>query len=123
MLASIDIANSQVKIGLSEEDTLLKAINVQSAATFNYLQETNVSNVIISAVNNNISVIEELEKREVEVEKFYYGRKTQEAFLFSRIIHLLVNLFEFIKIIVKIVLTLLVNNLFADFSRFELERL
>ena len=31
--------------------------------------------------------------------------------------------FEFIKIIVKIVLTLLVYNLFADFSRFDLERL
>ena len=62
MLASIDIGNSQVKIGLFEEDKLLEAKNVESAAIFKYLQENNVSKVIISTVNDNLSLTKELEK-------------------------------------------------------------
>ena len=60
MLASIDIGNSQVKIGLFKEDKLLKAENVKTAAILNYLQENNVRKVIISSVNEARSLVAEL---------------------------------------------------------------
>ena len=62
MLASIDIGNSQVKIGFFQEDKLLEAENVENATLLDHLQEYKVSNVIISTVKENNSVISEIEK-------------------------------------------------------------
>ena len=62
MLASIDIGNSQVKIGLFKEDKLYKAENVETSAILNYLRENNVRNLIISSVNEKNSLISELSK-------------------------------------------------------------
>lgn len=61
MLASIDIGNSQVKIGLFKEDKLHKAENVKTPAILNYLQQNNVSNIIISSVNEDNSLVTALE--------------------------------------------------------------
>jgi glycosyltransferase involved in cell wall biosynthesis len=44
-------------------------------------------------------LIEELENRGVKIEKFYYGRRQHRAIFRTRIFHLLVNLFGFVKII------------------------
>jgi type III pantothenate kinase len=62
MLASIDIGNSQVKIGLFKEDELLKAENVETSSILKYLRENDVSNLIISSVTEDNSVITELVK-------------------------------------------------------------
>jgi type III pantothenate kinase len=62
MLASIDIGNSQVKIGLFKEDELLKAENVATSSLLKYLRQNNVSNLIISSVTEDNSVIRELVK-------------------------------------------------------------
>ena len=62
MLASIDIGNSQVKIGLFKEDKLLKAENVETSSILKYLRENDVSNLIISSVTEDNSVITELVK-------------------------------------------------------------
>jgi len=62
MLASIDIGNSQVKIGLFKEDKLIKTENVASSAIIFYLQEHDVRNVVISTVKENSSVVTELVK-------------------------------------------------------------
>ena len=62
MLASIDIGNSQVKIGLFREDKLHSSENLGSESILKYLRKNNVSKVIISAVNNDNSVIAEVEK-------------------------------------------------------------
>jgi type III pantothenate kinase len=62
MLASIDVGNSQVKIGLFKEDKLIKAENVDNTAIICHLQEHDVSNVIISTVKEDNSVIAELGK-------------------------------------------------------------
>lgn len=61
MLASIDIGNSQVKICLFKEDKLHKAENVKTPAILNYLQQNNVSNIIISSVNEDNSLVTALE--------------------------------------------------------------
>ena len=57
MLASIDVGNSQVKIGLFQEDKLYKVEKVESSAILSFLQKNNVSNLIISAVNDDYSLI------------------------------------------------------------------
>ena len=62
MLASIDIGNSQVKIGLFKEDELLKAENVETSSLLKYLRQNKVSNLIISSVTEDNSVIRELVK-------------------------------------------------------------
>ena len=62
MLASIDIGNSQVKVGLFKEDKLLKAENVENTTILFHLHEHNVSNVIISSVKEDNSLVAELEK-------------------------------------------------------------
>ena len=62
MLASIDIGNSQVKIGLFEEDKLLKAENVETSSILKYLRENKVSNLIISSVTEDKTLITELVK-------------------------------------------------------------
>ena len=62
MLASIDIGNSQVKIGLIEEDKLLKAENVETSSILKYLRENKVSNLIISSVTEDKTLITELVK-------------------------------------------------------------
>ncbi len=62
MLASIDIGNSQVKIGLFKEDELLKVENVETSSILIYLRGNKVSNLIISSVTEDNSVITELVK-------------------------------------------------------------
>lgn len=62
MQASIDIGNSQVKIGLFKEDKLLNAENVENAAILTYLLQHKVNNVIISSVNEDNYVVAQLEK-------------------------------------------------------------
>ena len=56
MLASIDIGNSQVKIGLFKEDKLYKVENVETSSILTYLRQNNVSNLIISSVSEEVTV-------------------------------------------------------------------
>ncbi|RLD24397.1 MAG: pantothenate kinase [Bacteroidetes bacterium] len=60
MLASIDIGNTQVKIGLFKEDILHEVENIAPKAILNFLREHDVSNVIISSVNKTASLVLEL---------------------------------------------------------------
>jgi type III pantothenate kinase len=62
MLASIDIGNTQVKIGLFKEDILHQVENMAPKAILNFLMEHDVSNVIISSVNKTDSLVLELEE-------------------------------------------------------------
>ena len=62
MLASIDVGNSQVKIGLFQEDKLNKVEKVESSAILSFLQKNNVSNLIISTVNDDNSLVSQLGK-------------------------------------------------------------
>ena len=60
MLASIDIGNTQVKIGLFKEDILYEVENKVPKTIINYLKGYDVSNVIISSVNKDDSLVLEL---------------------------------------------------------------
>ena len=62
MLASIDIGNSQVKIGLFKEDKLYKVENVETSSILTYLRQNNVSNLIISSVSEEVTVNSALER-------------------------------------------------------------
>ena len=62
MLASIDIGNTQVKIGLFKEDILFEVKNIEPDAILSFLRKHDVSNVIISSVNKDDSVATELEE-------------------------------------------------------------
>ena len=62
MLASIDIGNSQVKIGLFKEDKLYKVENMETSIILTYLRQYNVSNLIISSVSEEVTVISALER-------------------------------------------------------------
>ena len=62
MLASIDVGNSQVKIGLFQEDKLYRVEKVESSAILSFLQKNNVINLIISAVNDDYSLVLQLGK-------------------------------------------------------------
>ena len=60
MLASIDVGNSQVKIGLFQEDKLYKVEKVESSTILSFLQQNNVSNLIISTVSDDNSLVSQL---------------------------------------------------------------
>jgi type III pantothenate kinase len=62
MLASIDIGNSLVKIGLFKKDVLVKAENVPTTSISDYLHKHQIHHIIISSVKNNSSIIAELQQ-------------------------------------------------------------
>ena len=62
MLASIDIGNSLVKIGLFKEDKLYRTENVELSGILEFLLENNVRKVIISSVGQKNSVVSGLKK-------------------------------------------------------------
>jgi type III pantothenate kinase len=62
MLASIDIGNSQVKIGLFKEDILVKAENVPITGISAFLHKNHVRHLIVSSVSNHYSIITELQQ-------------------------------------------------------------
>jgi type III pantothenate kinase len=62
MLASIDIGNSQVKIGLFKEDKLFKVENMKTSTILTYLRQNNVTNLIVSSVSEDVTVISALER-------------------------------------------------------------
>jgi len=62
MLASIDIGNSQVKIGLFKEDKLYKVENMETSTILTYLRQNNVTNLIVSSVSEDVTVISALER-------------------------------------------------------------
>jgi type III pantothenate kinase len=62
MLASIDIGNSRVKIGLFKEDVLVKAENVPIRGISDFLHQNNVRHLIVSSVGIHSSTITELQQ-------------------------------------------------------------
>lgn len=62
MMASIDIGNSQVKIGLFKEDMLVKVENVPNSDISDFLHKNHVRQLIVSSVINHVSLITELQQ-------------------------------------------------------------